>query len=99
MDLTSRINHLMEQLDVAAMELTDARHPDITVHLNLNGLAPEAEEIVECAVTEAHETGEAISVTLTPVRSHCVACAQIFDLPADHLTPYCPQCAATHAVA
>lgn len=93
MDTIRQINRLLDELDAAAIQLTDAQHPDVVVHLDLNCLTPGADGILECAIAESHPTATGLDVTLQPVRSHCPTCGTIFTPPPHTPTLLCPQCA------
>jgi hypothetical protein len=94
MDTLTQINRLLRHLDATAVALTDAQHPSVDVHLDLNCATPGAADVVECAVEEAHNTETGLDLTLMPVRRHCVVCGNIFMvLPHDQRTT-CPDCPA-----
>jgi len=94
MDTLTQINRLLRHLDATAVALTDAQHPSVDVHLDLNCATPGAADVVECAIEEAHDTKTGLDLTLMPIRRHCVVCGNIFTvLPHDRRTT-CPDCPA-----
>ena len=92
MDTATQINKLLLQLDIAALRMTDAAHPDIELHLDINCAVPGADGIVECAVEEAHTSGACLDMTVLPVRSHCAGCGAIFAVTPGTEDLHCPTC-------
>ena len=94
MDTLTQINRLLRHLDATAVALTDAQHPSVDVHLDLNCVTPGAADVVECAIETAHDSQAGLDLTLMPVRRRCVVCGNIFAvLPHDQRTT-CPDCLA-----
>ena len=94
MDTLTQINRLLRHLDATAVSLTDAQHPSVDVHLDLNCAVPGAADVVECAVEEAHNTSTGLDLTLAPVRRHCVVCGNIFTVAPHDPRTTCPDCPA-----
>ncbi len=92
MATATQINKLLLQLDIAVLRMTDAIHPDVELHLDLNCAVPGASGVVECAVEEAHTCGTCLDLTVLPVRSHCATCGAIFAVAPGAADLHCPRC-------
>lgn len=92
MDTATQINKLLLQLDTAALRITNAAHPDVELHLDINCAVPGAYGIVECAVEEAHTCGTCLDLTVMPVRSHCACCGAIYSVVPGAEDLHCPAC-------
>ena len=96
MDTTTQINRLLRNLELTAATMIDQQHPNVELHLAINGLTPGADGIVDCVVAERHETSDGVDVTLTPVTSHCLACGAVFQLEPGAHEIYCSKCRPQH---
>jgi hypothetical protein len=92
MDTATQINKLLLQLDIAALRITNAAHPDVELHLDINCAVPGACGIVECDVETAHTCGSCLDLTVMPVRSHCATCGVIFAVAPGTEDLHCPAC-------
>ena len=91
-DTATQINKLLLQLDIAALRITSAAHPDVELHLAMNCAVRGAAGVVEYAVEDAHTCGPCLDLTVLPVRSHCAACGAIFVVAPCAADLHCPSC-------